>query len=89
MSEDKIQEWATRLARQIDQFCGDPIGELDDFFEGLEALVRWTADVIVDEGDFWTGPSWHTENERVDVEVWDAEGIRVPHVEQRLTYWLN
>lgn len=89
MSEDKIRIWATQLARMLDPICDESGAEIEDYCDGFFALVRWTADISIDEGDRWTAPSQHVENAKTTVEVWDGEGVRIPHIEERLAYYLN
>ena len=75
MTQADITRWAEQIEVQLTPYLNEEFYQFESCFNEYTAQVTWTCDSVCDEGDYYTSPSWHSENERLDISVMDADGI--------------
>lgn len=60
-------------------------------YKGYEAEINYTCEVSVEEGDYWTAPSWDIVSDKIEVvNVWDIiNEVEATDVAEQLAKLLN
>lgn len=74
MTQADITRWAKEIEAQLTPYQNEAHYRFESCFNEYTAQVTWTCDIVCDEGDYYTSPSWHSKNERLDISVMDADG---------------
>lgn len=72
LTDNQIREWATLLAREVDNAYDVPEKTIESNYGEFVAIVQCSADIIVDD-DKNCGLAWWSENEKCEIKELLAE----------------
>lgn len=80
MNEDVIRQWADAISPILANVQNESLATFEHHFAGYQANITWACTIHVDKGDYWTAPSWWSDNETLSIDVIDEEGDSRPEI---------